>query len=360
MSAEEGARTDQARKKWRRPKSNAPQAITVTQQDLVSVGQLPQGGSFPRVVQPNTAGLHLSSWAQSNRAFLEAELREHGAILFRGFGLTGEAGFQEYLRATGVGLMAYTEGATPREKLSDKVYTSTEFPAEFDIAPHNELSYVVTWPMRIWFFCVTPPEIGGETPIVNVRNVYRRLDAKIRTTFENKGWMLVRNHCDSFGLSWQSVFHSHDRSEIEEYCRGAEVQCEWISEHHLRTRQVRKAIYRHPHTDDLLWFNHVVFWHVSSLEAKFREAFLAESTEDNLPFNTYYGDGSPIEPSVVAEIRDAYEAESVKFSWQAGDLLMLDNMLTAHGRKAFQGPRRILTAMGMPMSLKAEQTPLSA
>jgi alpha-ketoglutarate-dependent taurine dioxygenase len=32
-------------------------------------------------------------------------------------------------------------------------------------------------------------------------------------------------------------------------------------------------------------------------------------------------------------------------AWEAGDLLMLDNLLAAHGRRPFSGERRIAVAM---------------
>jgi hypothetical protein len=99
-------------------------------------------------------------------------------------------------------------------------------------------------------------------------------------------------------------------------------------------------------TGELVWFNHVAFWHVSSLEPQLREAMFALFGEENLAYNTYYGDGTPIEDSIIAEIREAYRQETILFPWQHGDILMLDNMLVAHGRSPFVGPRKILVAMG--------------
>lgn len=79
-----------------------------------------------------------------------------------------------------------------------------------------------------------------------------------------------------------------------------------------------------------------------------RELLLEEFGESDLPFNTYYGDGKRIEPEIVAAIRDAIDAETVVFRWQAGDLLLLDNMLVAHGRNPYTGPRRLLASMADP------------
>jgi alpha-ketoglutarate-dependent taurine dioxygenase len=114
----------------------------------------------------------------------------------------------------------------------------------------------------------------------------------------------------------------------------------------LRTIQVRSAVEQHPQLGVQVWFNHVAFWHISSVEPKLRELFLKEFDEHQLPYNTFYGDGSPIEDAVVEELRQAYRQETVAFPWQTGDLLMLDNMLVAHGREPYRGERKILAAMG--------------
>ena len=102
---------------------------------------------------------------------------------------------------------------------------------------------------------------------------------------------------------------------------------------------------RHPLTGELAWFNHATFFHVTTLEPGTRATLLAAFAEEDLPNNTYYGDGSPIEPEVLETLRGLYEQATVRFTWQEGDLLMLDNMLAAHARDPFVGPRKILTGM---------------
>jgi alpha-ketoglutarate-dependent taurine dioxygenase len=333
-----------------RRKNLTPKAISVAQDDMVRLSQLPSGGTLPLVIEPNLEGLDLATWARSNAEFIEAQLLRHGGLLFRGFGVRGRDDFEQFLHALPIPLMHYMEGATPRVELHEKVYSSTEFPADQAIALHNELCYVMTWPMKIWFCCVKAAERGGETPIGDVRRVLQRLDPKIRRRFEEKGWMLLRNFGDGMGIPWQKSFRVETPAEAEDYFRRAKIEFEWKGPDRLRTRQVRPAITKHPRTGDLLWFNHIAFWHVSSLEPSLREMFLSELGEVNLPYNTYYGDGTPIEDSVAAELRAAYEEETVAFLWQEGDIMMLDNMLVAHGRKPFAGERKVLAAMGEPFS----------
>jgi len=333
-----------------RRRETKPKAVSLPTDRLIDVYPLDPARSLPLVITPAVPELSLPDWTRNNREFIEDLLRKHGALLFRSFRMKGVADFQEYLDATAVELMNYMESATPRTELSEKVYTSTEFPPNQHISLHNELTYVVTWPMKIWFMAVTPPETGGETPIADVRRVFERLDDAIKAPFMSKGWMLVRNFGDGLGLPWKTSFHLDNRADAESYFNRSRIQYEWKDEDRLRTRQVRPAVAQHPKTAEKVWFNHVAFWHVSSLPAEVREAMLSVFNEDELPYNTYYGDGSPIEDSIVQEIRAAYAEETVVFPWQKGDLLMLDNMLVAHGRNPFSGERKVIVAMAEPFS----------
>lgn len=333
-----------------RRKHARPKAVSVSPDSLFEFERPEGGGALPLVVKPRLPGLSLSDLAGCVRGTFDAELLRHGGLLFRGFAARTLADFDGFLGEAGFELMRYMESATPRTELTEKVYTSTEFPPSQSIALHNELTYVSTWPMKIWFFAVTPAAEGGETPIADVRRVYDRIDPRLRERFERKGWMLVRNFGDGLGLPWQASFHTDDRAEVEDYFRRSDIEFEWKEGDRLRTRQVRPAVVRHPRTGEPVWFNHAAFWHVSSLHGEVREAMLAVFGEDELPYNTYYGDGSKIEESVIEELREAYRQETVAFPWRRGDLLMLDNMLVAHGRNPFSGERRILVAMGEPFA----------
>ena len=328
-----------------------PKPISLSQPELINTEFLDEGRVLPLVIKPHLTGMvDLFAWARSHAEFIESNLMKYGAFLFRGFGLATQTDFEEFLTAISLPRMHYTEGATPRTDLGRMIYTSTEYPAEHSIALHNELNYVTTWPMKIFFFCVTPAEQQGATPIADVRRVFNRIDPRIRDRFIEKGWMLIRNFGDGLSLPWQTAFRVKDRAELEEYCRSARVTWEWKEGDRLRTRQVRPVVRRHPKTGESVWFNHVAFWHVSSLEPKVREMFLAEFSPEDLPFNACYGDGTSIEDEVVAELRHAYDEETVAFPWQTGDLLMIDNMLVAHGRQPYAGARKILAAMGEPLT----------
>ena len=327
-------------------KKTQPKALNLDQGELVKKSFLSTGDRIPLLIEPRLDILDLPGWMKNNWQSVQADLLKHGALLFRGFDVPDQATFARVVSATSVPLMQYMEGATPRTELGGKVYTSTEYPPDQSIALHNELTYVMSWPMKIWFYCLQPAQQQGETPIADVRNVLRRLDPKIKERFAERGWLLVRNFGEGLSLPWRTSFHLETQLELEAYCRGARIDWLWKANDGLQTRQRRPAIAEHPVTGELVWFNHVAFWHVSSLEPQLREAMFALFGEENLAYNTYYGDGTPIEDSIIAEIREAYRQETILFPWQHGDILMLDNMLVAHGRSPFVGPRKILVAMG--------------
>jgi alpha-ketoglutarate-dependent taurine dioxygenase len=331
----------------------AAQPLKVGPRDLVRLSPLGEEQRLPLVCEPNVAGLDLVSYAGANRDFLGDLLVRHGAILFRGFDVASADSLQGFVAATAGPALEYTERSSPRSRVSGRIFTSTDYPPEFPIFLHNEQSYNLTFPRGIHFLCLQAAATGGATPIADCRRVLRRIPAAIRERCERRGYMYVRNFGDGCGLAWQDAFQTADAAAVEAYCRDREIACEWKSGGRLRTRQVRPVTARHPRTGELTWFNHLTFFHVSTLVPAVRDALLQQFDEADLPNNTYYGDGSPIEPAVMDELRAHYAAETVSFPWQAGDVLALDNMLTAHARQPFTGSRKVVVAMAEPTDWSA-------
>ncbi len=279
---------------------------------------------------------------------LRIALARHGALLLRGLNLRTTGDFETVARTISPRLIEYGERSSPRTRISRGIYTSTDHPPDQPIVLHNEQSYTLNWPMKIWFYCAQPAATGGRTPLADSRKILKRLRPEIVERFEQKQIMYVRNYNPGVGLSWREAFQTDDRAEVERYCAQQEIDVEWRDGDRLRTRQVRPAVRTHPDTGERVWFNHAMFFNLSSLEPAARETMLAVVDESEVPFNTFYGDGTPIEPAVMDEIRGAYDSETVKFDWQRGDLLLVDNMLAAHGREPFTGDRKVLVAMAEP------------
>ena len=329
-------------------KAISRKTVNVSQAELVETELIQPGQPLPLVIKPAVEGVNLINWTANNRTFIETKLLRHGGILFRGFNVQSASEFEALIRALSDKLTEYSYRSTPRSQVSGNIYTSTEYPANQVIPLHNENAYSLNWPMKIWFFCVEAAQQGGETPIADSREIFRRISPDVKERFSRKRIMYVRNYRKGLDLHWKDVFQTSQKSEVEAYCRQAGIEFEWRDRDHLRTHQICQAVADHPKTGEPVWFNQAHLFHVSSLKTEVSEFLLSALKESDLPRNAYYGDGSKIESSILEEIREIYRQEAIMFAWQKGDILLLDNMLAAHGRMPFSGSRKVVVGMAEP------------
>lgn len=324
--------------------------VVVDEGGLIKTRSLFEKNDFGLLVEPEIEGVDLAFWSSGHQALVENWLLKHGALLFRGFQITDLVGFQVAATAIAGEMLPYKERSSPRHQVGkNNVYTSTDYPAPYDIFLHNENSYQSVWPLKVFFYCDLAPDQGGETPIADCRKIYQRLPSEIVEKFQRLGVCYVRNFGEEYGLSWQQVFGTNDKAIVEAHCAEKGMNLYWKEDGGLRTTTKRKVVCRHPKTLEKTWFNHATFFHISTREKAVQETLLAEHAIEDLPSNSFYGDGSAIEPDVLETLRAAYLAEKVAFTWEKGDILLIDNMLAAHGRAPYTGDRKILVAMAEPV-----------
>ncbi|PYF84500.1 MULTISPECIES: TauD/TfdA family dioxygenase [Marinomonas] len=315
----------------------------------VQLGQLSVADTaLPLLVEP----LDTRNWRaviDDIQAAIKDHLEQCGGVLLRGFDFNGEEDFREFAQTFGHDLLSYDYASTPRTKVDSGVYTSTEYPAHQIIPLHNEQAYTLSWPMRIWFHCVTASPEGGETPIADSRKIFQMLDENMREKFAERELLYVRNYGNGLDLPWQKAFGTEDAQQVESFCRANSIEFEWKGDGELRTRQRCQAVAQHPRTGEMVWFNQAHLFHISNLPQQTRDTLISIVGEENLPRNVYYGDGTPIDEQDLDHVRSVLDQCQVVFPWQEGDVLMLDNMLAAHGRSAFSGNRKIVVAMAEPM-----------
>ncbi|MEN7551665.1 TauD/TfdA family dioxygenase [Rapidithrix thailandica] len=319
----------------------------VMQQKLVEKTPL-QEDAGPLLIRATMSGILLQAWLHENKNEVRDLLNQYGGILFRGFAIDTKEKFKSLVDHLELHALEYTMRSSPRYEVGDKVYHSTTYPADRMIQMHTESSYAMTWPMKALFCCITPAEVQGETPVADTRQVLKRLSPELKGKFSRLGVKYVRNLSRKLGLSWQEVFQTEDKNLVEAECIRNHMCYTWKSQEELRIEWNKQAIYTHPYSGELVWFNHAFFFNQYTLSEHLREVLDA----DSLPFNTSFGDGSPISRQEFEELKNAWEQSMFVFPWQKGDVLFLDNMLMAHGRMPFQGKRQILVSLLEPMSEK--------
>ncbi|MGY1642999.1 TauD/TfdA family dioxygenase [Geodermatophilus sp. SYSU D00703] len=312
---------------------------------LLDVAQCP---GRPPLLEVDGSG-DPAGWVAGHRDALRAAVTEHGALLVRGLGLADAAAVAAVSDRLADRLMPELEAFAPREPATGGVYSSTPWPANQQMCMHHELSYAQQFPGLLLFACLTPPTTGGATGVADAPSVLAALPPDLVARFEREGWLLVRSYTDEIGASVAEAFGTDDRTAVEAYCRTHDIEFEWQPEGGLRTRQRRSAVLRHPRTGERCWFNQIAFLNEWTLAPEIREYLVDVYGEDGLPFTTRFGDGEPIGADVVAQINEVYEAHTVREPWQAGDLLLVDNIRTAHAREPYEGPREVLVALADPI-----------
>ncbi|MBB3059228.1 non-ribosomal peptide synthetase [Microbulbifer rhizosphaerae] len=322
-----------------------PAAAAASAAATVESRPLREGQAFPLLVENRDPDLDPAVWAAANRERVEQWLGHHGGLLFRGFHLPTAVDFERFCRALYPELYGQY-GDLPKKEVGERIYRSTPYPADRMILFHNESAHQHRWPRRQWFYCELPAAVGGATPVVDCRQLYRALPGWLRDKLQRKQLLYIRNFDGRIDVSWQHFFKTDSREVVETICREGGIRFHWGEGDSLHTRQRGPAVIRHPVTGELSFFNQIQLYHPAFLDDDVRAQLLAAGGEERLPRHVCYGDGEPLEPEAIALISDAYERFAVRFDWRRGDVVMLDNMLAAHARDPFEGERRIAVAMG--------------
>jgi alpha-ketoglutarate-dependent taurine dioxygenase len=298
----------------------------------------------PPVLRAQTPG-DAPDWATEHRDALRTVVADHGSVLVRGLGLRDTVEIGAVFQQLATGLMTEKEAFASRRTYSDGVYSSSKWPSNQPMCMHHELSYTLEFPGLMLFACLRAPTHGGATAVADSPTVLDGLPTELVERFEREGWLLTRTYNDDIGAPVAEAFGTEDRGAVENYCRANAIEFEWQPDGGLRTRQRRSAVVRHPVTGARCWFNQIAFLNEWTIDPEVREFLVDVYGADGLPFNTRFGNGDPIGEDVVALLNSVYEANTAREPWQAGDLMLVDNVRTAHSREAFEGPREVLVAM---------------
>lgn len=319
---------------------------------------------LPLVIEPSRADISFDETLKlisSQRDQLEEKLLQSGGILFRNFPFRNEHCFAGLIKALDRGtFLDYIGGDSPRNKITEGIYTSTEAPPSVKIPLHNELSFVKNYPKKIYFFCQIAPKERGETTIADARKVHDAIDPSVRSRFIAQGIKYVScyyykshlmqwlNKWQRSHKSWIDVFETEHSKTVEEKCHANEFGFKWHQNQWLQISQERPAVMAHPITHENVWFNQA---HLYDFNPKllgwwrYVGAKLLYIRKHMRLHEVSFATGNPIPRQDLYHILDALEANTIYFPWKTGDLLVLDNVLAMHGRATFTGKRRILAAM---------------
>lgn len=312
---------------------------TITYPEIIRSG-FPYVLAFPASISRE----EFVEWYTSHRNEVEEALMKSGALLVQGVNIDSVAAFGAIASAVEEEFTDYIDISYQRRRLSSNVYISTEYDAAFPIKMHNELSYARYWPSRLWFACIIPAATGGETPLADSRAILRTLDDAIVEEYTSKQVRYVRNLHSGQGLgpSWQETFKTTDRKKVEQYCSREEMKWHWKADGGIKLEAIRPPVQKHPKTGESVWFSVAELYHPSHFDEEYYQALLkmVDGDEEELPLYSSFGDGTKISNEMVAEVISTIEKQRRLRTWEQGDLVIIDNMLTSHGRMPYTGERQ--------------------
>ncbi|CAH1233717.1 Hypp813 [Branchiostoma lanceolatum] len=310
--------------------------------------QPPREGFPPVYVPAEGREFSPEDWAVAARGVSRKFVDEAGvgAVLFRDMPLRTASDFSRFANNLSLKPMGYEGGVTSRGNVENNVDTASNEHPGINLEPHNEMAYTNYYPEKIIFYCEQPagPGQGGETVMVDVREVFRKLDSAVVGKFRKLGirycrYMPERGDFFHGYNSWKDTFRTDSRDDVERYLTSRGMTWQWGEDgsvswwYNLPAMTLYKG--------EWLWFNQ---YHLNA------DFFPTHPEYDSTrpvpphrcPFNSQYGDGSEIEPEVLQHIRDVTWQSAVGFKLRSRDVLVLNNMYIQHGRLGFTGERRLL------------------
>lgn len=302
---------------------------------------------------------------------IKSRLRESGAVLLRSMPIADTAQAEQLLLGLGVKFDdKYLGGASPRSRLSDHFFTSTEAPAPYVISFHTEMCYLKQRPGKVFFFCITEPSTYGETSVFDCAEIFQQLPAELQQKIEQLGIIYQRYFVEKkarfFNVykTWMASFQATTREEAEFACGQQGMAFEWQANGGLITRAKMPGLIVDPasgkkcisltlYNGESAPYDMFTFKQRINPISRLGLSSLVRSqyAKKNVFMKTLWGDGSEISVDETRTLIDAAWACSTMFKWKQGDLLILDNIRTGHGRLNVVKPRKIAAALGDPYSL---------
>jgi alpha-ketoglutarate-dependent taurine dioxygenase len=306
------------------------------------------GRPFPLALMNRSAAASLAdaaAWLHQRRTELLQQASDHGAVLFRGFPVTTAADFDRFIAAFDLPNFKYEDSLSNavRVNKTERVFTANEAPPSVTIFLHHEMAQTPIYPSRLFFFCEQPAETGGATPLCRSDVLWDRLAAEcpeFARNCETKGLKYsnvmpaANDPASGMGRSWQSTLRAETPADAEQRLQQLGYTWEWLPDGCLRaTTPVLPAVRKLP-DGRVTFFNQLI------------AAFKGWKDDRNDPSKAItFGDDTPLDRAAVEVAVRLGDELSFDTPWQRGDVVLVDNYVTMHGRRTFTGARRVLASL---------------
>jgi len=324
----------------------------------------------------------LCLFLKQNRAWVDEMVLKHGSVLLRGFEISDGAEFQRSVQSYQPTLNCTYRGTSPRNIIpgTTHVFSAAEVPVYYPIAQHLEMSFLKAPPRQLYFGCIKAAKsAGGETAICDFRAVFKDLDPALKEKLLEKKLRYTRRqhrfgsrftHDVSDQKGWPEIFGTTSMKEVEKICAADGEEMHWENGDTFVSSWESEAFQLHPVSKEPVWFNHSQVFHWSTFPAELLHAFKRTweiryllhcifvsvvciikymILGHKMSLDITFGDGSPISFWEMEEIRNTIHKNMIYNRWRKGDILLLDNFSTSHGRQpTYDRGRKVVVSWSDP------------
>lgn len=219
------------------------------------------------------------------------------------------------------------------------VFLSSGSGSTFPLPLHGELYYQShSPPEALFFYCQTPPAEAGETMVCNGISLFDALPSPLQERLVSQKISYTRYSPKEL---WQKDYATQDGNALLAFLAQNHVHGEIDANGELKTvfttSAVPKVNGKHCFINNLIPF-------------ALREHQEPEATRSRVRFEN----GDAVSPEVLNTILTVAAQQQVGISWQAGDILIVDNRWCMHGRdRLAEGPRTLYLRMAQRIHLEA-------
>jgi hypothetical protein len=304
-------------------------------------------------------------WLADNAKDIKDDMERYGAVVFRGFNLMKQQpGFEAFYEAIGMHtcqdpLFSVAARPTADGSKNSPVYEAVnkESRKNFFIGMHNE--FVGTRaPRAAAFVCFKSAEKGGEFIIADGRATFRDIDPDVLKRIYGRNIRYSVMELPFFG--WVDKLPETVQSPVMKGIKGiasaalnakVDFNVELLEQRggydNTRILQARAPsqvpIVNHPVTGEPTWFCNV-HSHSAKLRKDREATYGAEKFEDGASqinkSDMFYGDDGELSDADLKHLDEVTKKNSKYIKMSEGDVVLLDNYKTMHGRNVFDGTRK--------------------
>lgn len=309
-------------------------------------------GPFPLVLAPLVLAAssppsleQALAWIVERRESLLAQVGSVGAVLFRGLPLNSADHFDAFIRAFELPNFPYEQSLSNavRVNKTERVFTANEAPSEVTIFLHHEMAQTPIFPSKLFFFCEQAADAGGATPLCRSDLLFTKIEQELpqfAADCREKGLryravMPATNDPNSgMGRSWQHTFRAESINEAEARMRELGYEWQWREDGSLETTTPVLPAVKKLKDGRETFFNQLI------------AAFRGWKDERNDPGKSItFGDGQPLPADDVLRACELADLVTFDVPWCSGDVALVDNLVAMHGRRPFEGARRVLASL---------------